>query len=126
MRPSGIPCWCVTCSSRPCSCGKRSWRTNLTVLFFVSLAVNVGMYIERVVIVPITLSRNELPASWGVYTLQLPETLITIGAFAFVFFAYITFTRFFPIIPVWEVYEGQLLHAVRKVGKALTHLKSAD
>ena len=54
------------------------------------------------------------------------KTLITIGAFSFVLFAYITVTRLFPIIPVWEVYEGQLVHAVKKVGKALTHLKSAD
>jgi molybdopterin-containing oxidoreductase family membrane subunit len=101
-------------------------RTNLPVLFVVALLVNVGMYLERVIIVPLTLARNELPFSWGVYTLRLPETMITIGTFCFLFLAYMIFTRVFPIIPLWEVYEGQALHGLRKVGRYLLHLKSAE
>ena len=101
-------------------------RTNLTALFLVALLVNVGMYLERVIIVPLTLARNELPFSWGVYTLQAPETMITIGTFCFLFLAYIIFTRVFPIIPLWEVHEGQMLHGLRKVGRYLLHLKSAE
>jgi molybdopterin-containing oxidoreductase family membrane subunit len=101
-------------------------RTNLPVLFCIALLVNVGMYLERVIIVPLTLARNELPFSWGVYTLQLPETMITIGTFCFLFLAYLTFTRIFPIIPLWEVYEGQALHGLHKVGRYLFHHKSAE
>ncbi len=101
-------------------------RTNLPALFLVAFLVNIGMYLERVIIVPLTLARNEFPFSWGVYTLQLPETLITLGTFCFLFLAYIIFTRVFPIIPLWEVYEGQALHGLRKVGRYLLHLKSAE
>jgi Ni/Fe-hydrogenase subunit HybB-like protein len=101
-------------------------RTSPPVLFIVALLVQVGMYLERVVIIPLSLARNELPSSWGVYTLQLPETMITIGAFAFVILMYIIFTRVFPIIPLWEVYEGQVTHSLRKVGRSLLHLKSAE
>ncbi len=101
-------------------------RTSLPVLFIVCLLVNIGMYLERVVIIPLTLARNELPFSWGVYTLRLPETLITIGTFSFFILAYVIFTRIFPIIPLWEVYEGQIFHTVRKLGKSLLHLKSAE
>ena len=94
-------------------------RTSMSGIFIVSVFVNIGMYIERYIIVPVTLGQNELPYSWGLYIPHVPESLITVCAFCFVIFAYILFTRFFPIIPVWEVYEGQVLQALRKVGKAL-------
>ena len=43
----------------------KKMRTSLPILFIVSVLVNVGMYLERVIIIPITLARNELPYSWG-------------------------------------------------------------
>jgi molybdopterin-containing oxidoreductase family membrane subunit len=104
----------------------KKMRSNLGILFVVCFLVQIGMYLERVVIIPLSLARNELPFDWGMYTLQLPETLITIGAFGFLTLAYLVFTRIFPIIPVWEVYEGQIAHTVKKVGKSLLHLKSAE
>lgn len=99
-------------------------RTSLPALFFVSLIVQVGMYTERLIIIPVSLSKNELPFAWGLYYLQLPETLITIGAFSFLGFSYILFTRFFPIIPAWEVYEGQILHRLRRMGHTLVDSKA--
>lgn len=101
-------------------------RTNLPVLFIVSLFVQVGMYIERVIIIPITLGQNELPFSWGVYSLQLPETLITIGAFGLMAFNYLWFTKVFPIIPVWEVHEGQVMQTLRRIGHALVPTRPAE
>lgn len=104
----------------------KRWRTNLTVLFIVSLFVQVGMYIERVIIVPISLSHNEVPFSWGIYPLQLPETLITIGAFAFVFFNYLWFTKIFPIVPMWEVYEGQVTQTLHRIGRAIIPMRPSE
>jgi hypothetical protein len=77
-----------------------------------------------VIIIPIGLGINELPYDWGQYRLQLPETLITIGAFSLVGFLYVLFTRFFPVIPLWEVYEGQIMQGVRRIGKALVPSRS--
>jgi Ni/Fe-hydrogenase subunit HybB-like protein len=94
-------------------------RTSMRGLFIVSLFVQIGMYIERVVIIPITLGQNWLPASWGNYVLRLPESLITIGAFSFVVFLFFAASRVIPFIPVWEVYEGQVLHSLRRIGRAL-------
>lgn len=102
----------------------RKIRTNLGAMFFIALMVNVGMYIERVIIIPISLGVNELPYDWGRYHLRLPETLITIGAFSLVGFLYVLFTRFFPIIPYWEVFEGQIIHKVQRIGKALIPARS--
>jgi Ni/Fe-hydrogenase subunit HybB-like protein len=101
-------------------------RTNLPVLFIVSFFVQVGMYLERVVIIPILLGQNELPFSWGVYSLQLPETLITIGAFAFLLFNYLLFTKTFPIVPVWEVHEGQIMQSLRRIGRAVLPTRTEE
>jgi hypothetical protein len=34
------------------------------------------------------------------------------------------FSRIFPLIPVWEVYEGQVLHGLRRIGRALLLTRS--
>jgi Ni/Fe-hydrogenase subunit HybB-like protein len=102
---------------------RRKWRTSIPVLLVVSIFVNIGMYIERVMIVTVGLSVNELPYSWNVYRLRLPEVLITLGAFSLVIFLFFLFARFFPIIPVWEVKEGQEQHKLRQVGKALVETR---
>jgi molybdopterin-containing oxidoreductase family membrane subunit len=94
-------------------------RTSPMALLLVCLGVQVGMYLERYLIIPVTLGRNELPFSWGLYLPHLPESLITVGAFAMVAFLYILFSRFFPLIPVWEVQEGQILQGLRRIGRAL-------
>ena len=38
----------------------------------------------------------------GSYLPQLPEILITVACFAGLVLLYAVFTRFFPIVPIWE------------------------
>ncbi len=45
----------------------RRVRTNVPVLFVISLIVNVGMWLERFVIVVTSLHRDFLPSAWGNY-----------------------------------------------------------
>jgi molybdopterin-containing oxidoreductase family membrane subunit len=97
----------------------RRIRTSAPALLLISVFVQIGMYLERYLIIPGALSRNELPFDWGLYIPHLPETLITVGAFALIGFLYVLFSRIFPLIPVWEVYEGQILHTLVRVGRAL-------
>ena len=97
----------------------RRWRTSLPLLLTVAVFVNVGMYLERINIVAIGLGINELPFDWGVYRLQLPETLITIGAFSLLGFLFFLFSRLLPIIPVWEVQEGQQEEELRHEGAGM-------
>jgi Ni/Fe-hydrogenase subunit HybB-like protein len=100
-------------------------RRSVPALVLVSLSVNIGMYLERIIIVAIGLGINELPFSWGVYRLQLPEVLITIGAFSLLTFLFFLFTRLFPIIPVWEVQEGQQTQELAQVGSAMVVTREA-
>jgi Ni/Fe-hydrogenase subunit HybB-like protein len=99
-------------------------RTSIPALVVISIMVQVGMYLERYLIIPVTLSRNEFPYSWGLYIPNWPESVITVGAFALVGFLYLIFSRFFPLIPVWEVYEGQVMRTIRRIGRRLMPARS--
>jgi len=102
----------------------RRVRTSMPAMFVIALFVQIGMYLERVLIVPGFLSRNELPFNWVNYTPRWPELLITAGTFAFLALLYLLWTRVVPIIPVWEVYEGQAFQSGRRVGRALLSTRS--
>ncbi len=97
----------------------RRIRRSIPALLIVCVFVQIGMYLERYIIVPVTLGVNELPFSWGTYYPNWPETLITIGAFGLVAFLYVLFSRIIPLIPVWEVYEGQVVRGMRRIGRLL-------
>jgi hypothetical protein len=56
----------------------------------------------------------------GSYLPQLPEVLITIACFAGLIFLYAIFTRFFPIVPIWETADSVPGHA-HAPEKALAH-----
>lgn len=97
----------------------RRIRTNLPAMLVIAIFIQVGMYLERVIIVAGMLSRSELPFNWVDYVPHVPEILITIGSLAFLGLMYTIFTRIAPIIPVWEVYEGQAMQTTRRVGRAV-------
>jgi molybdopterin-containing oxidoreductase family membrane subunit len=95
----------------------KRWRTNPLVLFIVGLLINVGMYFERYIIVPISLTINRSPFTWFEYKPGV-EIYLTIGTFAFFILLYMIASKLIPLVPVWEVQEGQLSHSIRKIGKA--------
>jgi Ni/Fe-hydrogenase subunit HybB-like protein len=99
-------------------------RSSLPNLLVASLFVQVGMYLERFLIVPVALGVNELPYSWGRYIVHLPEALITLGAFMMVAFLYTIATKIVPVIPLWEIQEGQFLHSVKRIGRMIVQTKS--
>jgi Ni/Fe-hydrogenase subunit HybB-like protein len=92
-------------------------RRNPAMLFTIGLMINVGMWFERYIIVPVTLTINRMPFTWKLYKPGI-EIPLTIGTFALFLLLYMIASRVLPIIPVWEVQEGQIAHSIRKVGKA--------
>jgi molybdopterin-containing oxidoreductase family membrane subunit len=83
----------------------RKVRTNVVWLFFLSLVVNVGMWLERFVIVVISLHRDFMPSAWGMYqpTFWDWSTFVgTIGLFVALLFLFI---RFLPVISIAEMRE---------------------
>jgi molybdopterin-containing oxidoreductase family membrane subunit len=92
-------------------------RRNPWMMFVISFFINIGMYIERVVIIPITLSRGRSPFDWGEYSPRI-ELVIAVGSLSLFLLLYALASRVIPLIPVWEVQEGQMAHSLKKVGKA--------
>lgn len=78
-------------------------RENTKLLFVMSLIINLGMWLERFVIVVTTLARDFVPSSWGMYYPTFWDYLTyfgTIGLFLTLFFLFI---RFVPMIAMFEV-----------------------
>ena len=92
-------------------------RTTPWLLALIGILINVGMYFERYLIVPVMLTINRMPFTWKLY-LPRVEVFLTIGTFALFIWLYMLASRLIPLIPVWEVQEGQMTHSLRKVGKA--------
>ncbi|MGB9898250.1 NrfD/PsrC family molybdoenzyme membrane anchor subunit, partial [Thermanaerothrix sp.] len=96
----------------------RTIRRTPWAMFIITLLINVGMYAERYTIVPLTLGHQRMPFDWGVYTPRPTEISIVIGTFALFLLLYLLASRLIPLVPVWEVQEGQMAHSLRRVGKA--------
>lgn len=94
-------------------------RQSPLALFAVTIGINIGMYLERFLIIPGFLQRNRLPFDWGVYNPRWPEISIALGTLAFFCLLYVLASRVIPLIPVWEVLEGQLSHSRRRIGKTV-------
>jgi len=81
----------------------KSVRSNVVALFFVALIVNIGMWLERFVIVVTSLHRDFLPSSWGMYYPTIWDIATfagTIGLFLCLLFL---FVRFLPMISIFEM-----------------------
>ena len=87
------------------------------LLAIIGILINVGMYWERYIIVPVMLTVNRMPFTWRLYEPRV-EIFLTVGTFAMFLLFYMIASRLIPLIPVWEVQEGQMTHTLRKVGKA--------
>jgi molybdopterin-containing oxidoreductase family membrane subunit len=57
-----------------------------------------------------------MPFTWRLYIPNV-EILLTIGTVSLFLLLYMLASRLIPLIPVWEVQEGQAAHSLRKVGK---------
>lgn len=78
-------------------------RQNIIVLWGISLIVNVGMWLERFVIVVTSLHRDFLPSSWGIYWPTIWDWGMYIGTMGFFLMLMILFVRFLPMIPMFEI-----------------------
>ncbi len=93
----------------------RKVRLHTWAVFVISLVVNMGMWLERFVIVVTSLTRDFVPSSWGMYypTVWDWATYVgTIGVFLSLMFLFI---RGVPAISIFEmrevVHEKEAVHA---------------
>lgn len=77
-------------------------RTNIPVMFVISIIVNIGMWFERYVIV-MTTHADFLPSSWDMYIPTVYDFMMLIGTFGIFFTLFLLFCRIMPVIAVAEV-----------------------
>ncbi|HSN68791.1 MAG TPA: NrfD/PsrC family molybdoenzyme membrane anchor subunit [Thermoanaerobaculia bacterium] len=81
----------------------RKVRLSPILLFIVAMFVNVGMWLERFVIIVVSLSRDFLPSAWAMYSPTRWDFMMffgTIGLFLTLLFLFI---RFLPMISIFEM-----------------------
>jgi Ni/Fe-hydrogenase subunit HybB-like protein len=83
----------------------KPWRRSIPFLFGLSIFVNIGMWLERFVIIVSSLSQDFDPYAWGLYKPTLIEAGITLGSFGFFFTAFLIFTKVFPVVAISELKE---------------------
>jgi molybdopterin-containing oxidoreductase family membrane subunit len=78
-------------------------RSNPVWLFFISGVVLVGMWLERFIIVVVSLHRDFLTSSWGMYYPTRWDWMTYIGTIGLFLSAMFLFVRILPMISIFEM-----------------------
>ena len=78
-------------------------RRNVKALFTIAIVVNVGMWLERFIIVVTSLHRDYLPSSWGMYAPTRWDWAIYVGTIGLFLTLLFLFIRFLPVISIYEM-----------------------
>jgi molybdopterin-containing oxidoreductase family membrane subunit len=78
-------------------------RSNMLALFVISMFVNVGMWLERFVIVVTSLHRDFMPSSWDMYQGTVWDWATYVGTIGLFLSLMFLFIRFLPMISIFEM-----------------------
>jgi Ni/Fe-hydrogenase subunit HybB-like protein len=80
-------------------------RTNIFVLWFASILINVGMWCERFTIIVTSLHRDFIPSSWKNYGPTWVDITLFIGTIGLFSTLFLLFLKFVPAVALTEVKE---------------------
>ncbi len=80
-------------------------RSNVAALFAIALAVNLGMWLERYMIVVVSLHRDFMPSAWGMYAGTRWDYATFAGSIGLFLALMFLFIRFLPVISIFELRE---------------------
>jgi Ni/Fe-hydrogenase subunit HybB-like protein len=83
----------------------RRIRSNTVALFIIALIVNVGMWLERFIIIVTSLHRDFLPSSWGMFYPTFWDWATFFGSIGLFLSLLFLFLRFLPMISIFEMRE---------------------
>src|SRR5437588_6398009 len=78
-------------------------RSNVVIVFIISIFVNIGMWFERFVIIVTSLHRDYIPSNWGYYSPTWVDIWTFIGTIGLFMTLFLLFQRFLPMIAIAEV-----------------------
>jgi len=96
----------------PQSLWSKRVRRSVLGLFIISLVVNVGMWLERFVIIVVSLHREYLPSKWDMYYPTRWDWATYVGTIGLFLTLFYLFLRFVPMISIVEV--RSLVHETEK------------
>jgi molybdopterin-containing oxidoreductase family membrane subunit len=82
-------------------------RGRVWVTVVASVSVEIGMWLERFLIVVPSLSHPRLPLTAALYQATWVEWSLLAGFVAMFVLLYAAFTKLFPIVSIWEIREGR-------------------
>ncbi len=83
----------------------RKVRVNPAALFAIAMAINIGMWLERFMIVVISLSRDFMPSAWRMYYPTRWDIFTFFGTVGLFLTLLLLFIRFLPLISIFEMRE---------------------
>jgi molybdopterin-containing oxidoreductase family membrane subunit len=89
-------------------------QNNVVALFIVAMFVNVGMWLERFIIVVTSLHRDFLPSSWGMYWPTMWDWMTFVGTIGLFLTLMFLFLR---VLPAISIFEMRTLVEKKKVGR---------
>ncbi len=91
-------------------------RTSPPWLFLITVLINVGMYIERYLIVIPVLTHRDNAYTWTDYTPSFVEISVALGALAFFLLLYAVFSKLLPVVTVADIREGKIITGDVRIG----------
>ncbi|OPY75449.1 MAG: Polysulfide reductase, NrfD [Syntrophorhabdus sp. PtaU1.Bin153] len=89
-------------------------RTSPVLLFMIAILINIGMWLERFVIIVGSMSRDYIPYAWGDYWPNWVDWSITFGSFCLFVLLFLLFVKVLPPIAMTEVKEEVCLQIRKK------------
>jgi molybdopterin-containing oxidoreductase family membrane subunit len=96
------------------------FRRTITGVVMAASTIVVGMWLERFLIIVPSLSHKYLPYVYGHYTPTWVEITILTGTFAGMALLYVLFSKFVPIISMWELKAGWHQKPEARAGETVT------
>jgi molybdopterin-containing oxidoreductase family membrane subunit len=97
-------------------------RKNVMWLWVGSIIVGIGMWLERFIIIPVSLATDFLPSSWAYYHPSAWDWMLFLGTMGFFTFLLFLFIKFLPMINIFEMRD---LH-FRYTSKHFAHVSGVD
>lgn len=83
----------------------RAVRRNVPLLFVISVIINVGMWLERFVIIVVSLHQDYLPSAWKMYYPTFWDWSLFLGSIGLFLTLLFIFLRLLPVISIFELRE---------------------
>ena len=96
----------ITCGVIPMSMFSQKVRRNMGAMFFVALSIQVGMFLERFIIIVPGQNTGYIPSRWGMYVpTWVDVSIFLVLAFAVFFILFLFFVKLVPPVSIYEVKE---------------------